>query len=31
MSDQKNPNQIHIALNEEIAQGIYYNLAVITH
>ncbi|HCC70157.1 MAG TPA: DUF3467 domain-containing protein [Bacteroidales bacterium] len=27
----KNPNQINIELNEEIAQGIYSNLAVITH
>ena len=31
MSDPKNPNQINIELNEEIAQGIYSNLAVITH
>ncbi len=31
MSDQKNPNQISIELNEEVAQGIYSNLAVITH
>ncbi|MGQ9620073.1 MAG: DUF3467 domain-containing protein [Bacteroidales bacterium] len=31
MSEQKNPNQINIELNEEIAQGIYSNLAVITH
>ena len=27
----KNPNQINIELNEEVAQGIYSNLAVITH
>lgn len=31
MSDQKNANQISIELNEEIAQGTYSNLAVITH
>jgi len=31
MSDPKNPNQISIELNEEIAQGTYSNLAVITH
>jgi hypothetical protein len=31
MSDQKNPNQISIELNEEVAQGTYSNLAVITH
>lgn len=26
-----NPNQINIELNDEVAQGIYSNLAVITH
>ncbi len=31
MSDTKNPNQINIELSEEVAQGIYSNLAVITH
>jgi hypothetical protein len=31
MSDPKNPNQISIELNEEVAQGTYSNLAVITH
>jgi hypothetical protein len=31
MSDPKNPNQINIELNEEVAQGIYSNLAIITH
>jgi hypothetical protein len=31
MSDQKIPNQISIELNEEVAQGTYSNLAVITH
>jgi len=31
MTDPKNQAQISIELNEEIAQGIYSNLAVITH
>lgn len=33
MDDQnkKNQNQLNIELSEEIAQGIYSNLAVITH
>jgi hypothetical protein len=31
MTDPKNQNQISIELNEEIAQGTYSNLAVITH
>ena len=31
MSDPKNPNQINIELSEEVAQGVYSNLAVITH
>lgn len=31
MSDPKNPSQISIELSEEIAQGTYSNLAVITH
>jgi Protein of unknown function (DUF3467) len=31
MTDPKNPNQISIELNEEVAQGTYSNLAVITH
>jgi hypothetical protein len=31
MSEQKNAGQISIELNEEIAQGTYSNLAVITH
>ncbi len=31
MSDPKNPNQINIELSEEVAQGIYSNLAIITH
>jgi len=28
---KQNPNQLNIELNEEIAQGIYSNLAIITH
>jgi hypothetical protein len=31
MEDKKNPNQISIDLKEDIAQGIYSNLAIITH
>jgi len=31
MSDTKNPNQFNIELSEEIAEGVYSNLAVITH
>ena len=32
MDDKKqNPQQLNIELNEEVAQGIYSNLAVITH
>lgn len=31
MKDNKQSNQIDIQLKEEIAQGIYSNLAVITH
>ena len=33
MEDQinKNPNQLNIELTEETAQGIYSNLAIITH
>ncbi len=31
MDDKKNQNQINIELNEEVAQGIYSNLAIITH
>lgn len=31
MNDNKNKNQINIELNEEIAEGIYSNLAIITH
>ena len=31
MKDQKNQEQISIELKEDIAQGIYSNLAIITH
>lgn len=32
MEDQKNkPNQINIELTEDVAEGIYSNLAIITH
>ena len=31
MTDPKNGTQISIELNEEVAQGTYSNLAVITH
>lgn len=28
---EKNDNQINIELNEELAEGVYSNLAIITH
>jgi len=31
MEDNKNKNQLNIELSEEIAQGTYSNLAIITH
>lgn len=31
MDNQNNPNQLNIELTEEIAEGIYSNLAIITH
>ena len=31
MNDPKNQNQINIELSDEIAEGIYSNLAIITH
>lgn len=31
MSDQKDKNQLNIELSEEIAEGTYSNLAIITH
>ena len=29
--EEKNPNQLNIELTEEIAEGVYSNLAIITH
>jgi hypothetical protein len=31
MEDQKNNSELQIELTEEIAQGVYSNLAIITH
>lgn len=31
MEDKKNQNQLNIELSEEVAQGTYSNLAIITH
>lgn len=31
MSDQQVPNQLNIEISEEIAEGVYANLAIITH
>ena len=31
MEEKNNPNQLNIELSEEIAEGIYSNLAIITH
>ena len=31
MSEQKNTNQLNIELTEEVADGSYSNLAIITH
>lgn len=31
MSDQQNPNQINIELPEDISEGTYSNLAIISH
>ena len=31
MSEQKKPGQLNIELSEEVAEGTYANLAVITH
>ena len=31
MSDTKNQSQFNIELSEEVAEGVYSNLAVITH
>jgi hypothetical protein len=30
-NEKPKPNQINIELNEEVAQGVYSNLAIITH
>ncbi len=30
-SDQNRPNQLNIEISEEVADGIYSNLAIITH
>jgi len=30
-ADKKNPNQINIELSEEVAEGVYSNLAMIAH
>jgi hypothetical protein len=31
MEEQNNDNQLNIELSEEVAEGIYSNLAIITH
>jgi hypothetical protein len=31
MDEKKNKNQINIELKEDVAQGLYSNLAIITH
>lgn len=31
MSNENQQNQINIELNEEVAEGVYSNLAIITH
>ncbi|GEO09149.1 DUF3467 domain-containing protein [Segetibacter aerophilus] len=31
MADQQAPNQINIEISEEVAEGTYANLAIITH
>jgi len=31
MSDQQQPNQLNIEISEEMAEGTYANLAIITH
>lgn len=31
MENQNNPGQINIELSEDVAEGIYSNLAIITH
>ena len=31
MSEEKNKNQLNIELSEDVADGVYSNLAIITH
>jgi hypothetical protein len=31
MSEKENPNALNIELSEEVAEGVYSNLAIITH
>ncbi len=31
MNEQQNPNQLNIEIGEEVAEGTYANLAIITH
>lgn len=31
MSEKENPNALNIELTEEVAEGVYSNLAIITH
>ena len=31
MNEEKNDNKLNIELNEEVAEGIYSNLAIISH
>ena len=31
MADQQQPNQLNIEITEEMAEGTYANLAIITH
>ncbi len=31
MTDQQQPNQLNIEISEEVAEGSYANLAIITH
>lgn len=31
MTDQQQPNQLNIEISEEVAEGTYANLAIITH
>jgi predicted transcriptional regulator len=31
MENQQQPNQLNIEISEEVAEGVYANLAIITH